>query len=332
MYDINWDASFYPLYGSTIIIPESTVIWRGFDPKYPAVSNRPAYYGARQVAQGYAQQHGKNASAFETTKRLNILDIRYMKTLLSQLFESNPITEADRDIFMATTISFGLCSYAHQITLFDERYANIYKSSDPVYNGIKKGIRHMKSLLRPKLLREQRGIRIAETQNDAIVMGFIKELFGDMYDGWIAPSQETPFHIEKQSRLHSELILFNPAAAGIEKLNYIPTVMKKLTINDMIMYNGMRLHTIDTMRMRASYYNATGGANLGKITTDVWDDYNHLIDKGDTYITSLYNKGIREGMRWKHKKPVKLLCMEALHPCVDPSIFENSSSGGLLLS
>jgi hypothetical protein len=332
MYDINWDASFYPLYGSTISIPTSTVIWRGFDPTYPAVSNRPAYYGALKVAQGYAQKYGTDASAFITTKYLNVLDIRYMKTLLSQLFESNPITEADRDIFMATTISFGLCSYAHQITLFDERYAKIYKSSDSSYDDIKMGIQHMKSLLQPKLLREQRGIRIAETSNDAIVMGFIKEIFGDNYDGWIAPSQETPFHIEKRSRLHSELVLFNPADSGIRLLDYVPTGIKKTHINEMILNRGVRLHTIDTSRMRASYYDAMGGSNLRNSNTDVCDDYNHLIDKGDEYITSLYNKGRKDGMRWKHKKPVKLLCMEALHPRVDPSIFENSSSGGLLLS
>ena len=333
IYDINWDASFYPLYGSTISIPTSTVIWRGFDPAYPAVSNRPAYYGARHVAQGYAQKHGRNASAFMTTKSLNIIDVRYMKTLLSQLFESNPITMADKDIFMATTISFGLCSYAHQIVLFKERYDSVLKSSDPKYDGIKTGFHHMDSLHRPKLLREQRGIRIAETTNDAIVMGFLKELFGDIYDGWIAPSQETPFHIEKQSILHSELVLFNPADSGIQLLHYVPTGMKKIHINEMILNRGVRLHTIDTSRMRASYYEAMGGTNRRNTTTaNVCDDYNHLIDKGDKYITALYNKGRKDGMRWKHKKPVKLLCMEALHPCVDPSMFEHSSGGGLLLS
>jgi hypothetical protein len=314
-YEINWDDNFLPLYGSTIMIPAGAIVWRGFDPKYPAISNRPAYYGSPTFAQGYADKYGVTAQPFITSRPLRLLDIRYMKVLLSQLFEDNKHTLSDIQIITATTISFGLCSLQHQIQLFKHRYNTIFTSSNIVYNDIKNGIKHLESILNPSFY-EQKGVRIAETTNDAIVMGFLKELFSSEYDGYIAPNITTPFHIEKSKfLLNSELVLFNPINSGIKLLINIPLKIQQATINYFILHSGHPLASIDTRDMKTSYYKSKGGGSIF-----VCDDYNNEYDKGNKHIIKLYKQGGKYGRSWKDK-PVRLYNTIVPGPEVDPTIF-----------
>lgn len=317
-YEINWDDNFLPLYGSTIMIPTGAILWRGFDPNYPAISSRPAYYGSKQFAQGYADKYGVNAKPFITTRPLHLLDIRYMKILLSQLFEDNKHNLSDKDIIIATTVSFGLCSLQHQIHLFKERYAPIFTSTDIVYNNIKKGLSHLESIVKQSFY-EQKGYRIAETTNDAIVMGFLKELFSSNYDGYISPNIITPFHIEKRHFvLNSELVLFNPVNSGIKLLNSIPSRIERATINYLILHSGHSFASIDTRSMKTSYYKSKGGGSIY-----VSDDYNNEYDKGNKHIIKLYKQGEKYGRRWNNK-PVRVYNTIAPGPEVDPAIFRLS--------
>ena len=221
-YEINWDDNFLPLFGTPIHIPANAILWRGYDPQYPAISDRPAYYGSQEFAQGYADKYSTIASPFITSHPIKLIDIRYMKVLLSQLFDHNmPHTKTDITIISATTISFGLCSLQHQIKLFKDRYKAIYSSavSNPVFDSLKLGINNLEKLLIPNSIYEQQGLRIAETTNDSIVMGFLKELFHKYYDGYISPNITTPFHIEKNNFiLNSEIVIFNPLYSGIKLL------------------------------------------------------------------------------------------------------------------
>jgi hypothetical protein len=317
-YDIIWDDKFLPLYGSSITIPASTLLWRGFDPAYPSISDRPAYYGHRKYAEGYAKKYGTNASSFITTRKINLLDIRYMKVLLKQLFDYNKITNNDKEVIMATTISFGLCSLSHQIALFKERYHAIYLTTDPMFDALKMGIRHVESLLKPTSVHEQSGIRIAETTNDAFVMGFLKELFFDHYDGFISPDIESPFHIEKKGfTLNAEIIIFNPYYSGIRLLQTIPKTLTPITINGLVLQSGYEYSSIITNEMKTSYY----APMKGGASSELPNDYNHFIEKGDVHIISLYRKGIAAGKRWNRLKQVKLYGVVPPHPMVDPSIF-----------
>lgn len=52
MYQIDWDTPFEPAYG-LVTIPSDVVVYRGYSTKYPAVSNRPAYFGAYGIAREY---------------------------------------------------------------------------------------------------------------------------------------------------------------------------------------------------------------------------------------------------------------------------------------
>jgi hypothetical protein len=332
-YEINWDDTFLPLYGNSIMIPANTIIWRGFDPKYEPISDRPAYYGSKIFAQGYAEKYGTNATPFITSRPLNLLDIRFMKVLLSQLFEHNHTSQANR-IIQSTTISFGLCSLQHQITLFKDLYKAIYASNNPSYIPLKEGIKQLESIISPDTIYEQKGVRIAETTNDAIVMGFLKELFSGQYDGYISPNIYTPFHVEKKGFiLNSELVLFNPKESGIQLLRHIPKSIQKQTINGCILSSGYNYTTIKTRGMTTSYYintpNIKNNKNSKKIggytVITPCDDYNHLYEKGDKQIQKLYNEGVKQGIKWRNKS-VSIYSSVAPGPEVDPSIFDSANS------
>lgn len=319
-YEINWDDNFLPMYGSTILIPAGAIVWRGFNPIYPAISNRPAYYGSKTFAQGYADKYGVNATPFITSRPLNLLDIRYMKVLLSQLFEDNKHNLSDKDIIIATTVSFGLCSLQHQITLFKDRYKPIFASTNPAYDNLKKGLTQLESIVKVSYY-EQKGYRIAETTNDAIVMGFLKELFSSNYDGYIAPNITTPFHIEKANfLLNSELVLFDPVNSGIKLLRDIPQKLNKATINYFILHSGHSFASIDSRGMKTSYYKG------GSSSISVCDDYNNEYDKGNKNIIKLYKQGEKCGRSWRDK-PVKLYNAIAPGPEVDPTIFLEYNGG-----
>lgn len=321
-YELRWQDSFFPLYGDIIHLPAGTILWRGFDPAYSAISDRPANFGAREFAQGYADKYGVDASPFITTRMLRLLDIRFMKVLLTQLFEQNAHTSTDRDIISATSIAFGLCTLPHQIKLFKERYRTIYSSTNSLYESLKAGVRHLESLVKPDVVYEQQGYRIAETTNDAIVMGFLKELFGQYYDGFISPNVMSPFHIEKDNFiLNSELIVFNPFESGISLVKSFPSKIQPLSINQCILTAGHTYRTIDTRNMKTSFY-VKSSVKKGRRKIEVCDDYNHLYDKGDTTIIQSYNQGIKHGKRW-NKKPVKLITSIAPGPTFDPTLFHH---------
>jgi hypothetical protein len=112
-YEINWDDNFLPLYGHSIMIPANTILWRGYDPKYEPISERPAYYGSKVFAQGYAEKYGTNASPFIISRPLHLLDIRFMKVLLSQLFEHNLKEYDDYDIIKEIDKRITAAVYVH---------------------------------------------------------------------------------------------------------------------------------------------------------------------------------------------------------------------------
>lgn len=321
-YEINWDDTFLPLYGTEILFPPNTIVWRGFDPQFPAISDRPAYYGAREFAEGYAKKFKIDAAPFITVRTLKLLDLRFMKVLLSQLFEQNYLNNnADIMTISRTTVSFGLCSLKHQIDLFKKLYAGIYKSSEPQYNSLKLGIEKLESILDLNSVYEKQGVRIAEINNDAFVMGFLKELFFAQYDGYIAPKLKTPFHVEKQNFiLNSELVLFNPIDSGIQLLKSNPNSIQRITINSCILTSGHGYTTIETRDMQTSYYTRKNTKGGGK-EVQISEDYNYLYDKGDKNIIKQYNEGIKMGKKW-NKKNIRIYSVVAPGPTVDPKIFE----------
>jgi hypothetical protein len=327
-YAIDFDKDFAPLYGDLISIPPNTIMWRGFDPKYPIVSDRPAYFGSQIFAQGYANRYNDIARPFVTGKYLKLIDIRFMKALLLQILRDNEIKKEDEKIIGAISVALGLCSLEHQIKTFKKLYG---KYVDYFKNEIKELEKHLK----PDSLYEQQGFRIAETSTDAHVMGFLKGLFSGVADGFIAPPTFTAFHLEKKDYiLNSEVIIFNPKLADMSMLDMVmlpgseadpvfgiiskPNLMPSSaahatnviplnkiptrTIHEIILTSEKKYTYISYLNYETETYipnrkSAGGGGNEICMT-----DYNYLIDSGNKTILKYYNDGLKAANKWRAKK------------------------------
>lgn len=338
-YNIDYDKDFAPLYGDLISLPPNTIMWRGFDPKYPIISDRPAYFGSQEFAQGYADKYGNIAMPFVSGKHLKLIDIRFLKSLLLQLFKDNNIKKEDEEIIGALSVALGLCSLEHQIKAFKLIYANNL-------DEFKDEIKELEKELKPYILYEQPGFRIAETTLDSHVMGFLKGLFSEVADGFIAPPTNTAFHIEKKDHiLNCEIVLFNPLACDISMLqlvrlpsstdelsfgiiskpNLMPSMSKEqllihinnktlqvipihnipiITIHELISSSKKKYTYLTYLNYETETYMPTNIIKGGKTKDfkDCMTDYNYLIDSGNKNILKYYNNGLKASNRWKVKK------------------------------
>jgi hypothetical protein len=220
MYLFDWTAPFEPLYGQPILIPSNMVFFRGYDTKYPAISDRVTHYGSQQTASGYALDPGMALGAFTNTRLLRLFDYRYMRLLLQQLFATRTQAAMQHLEPMARiTMSYGLCALRDQLAIMRRLLPGstglaaveaFYKNE---IDG--KDWENVPLCVNPFT---PEGIRVAETNNDARTLVFIKQVFGDMVDGFIAPRMSSPFHNEKEGFVSAEMVLFNPKAVGIKEM------------------------------------------------------------------------------------------------------------------
>jgi hypothetical protein len=77
---------------------------------------------------------------------------------------------------------------------------------------------------------EQEGVRVAETYIDGNVMLILKELFKDMYHGYIAPRMFSPFHTKNTS--HEEIVIFDPINADLQVTAEPPKIGKPTPIQE----------------------------------------------------------------------------------------------------
>ena len=226
--EFDWHADFSPLYGTPLILPPHTIIWRGYDTRYPILSERPAYFSSMFVASAYQERDGHHdLSAFLTTRSLRILDFHFMKNLLTRMIDLFSDRD-DRTGFNSVIIGFGLCSLRHQINLLKYRHAAQYKDST---SRIGRGIRAMEAVYRPHDIIEQPGFRVGITSDDGHAMAFLKEIFEGHFDGYIAPVLNSPFYVDGDGQIFPELVLFNPIHAGLYRHSTYPQPLIKARTN-----------------------------------------------------------------------------------------------------
>lgn len=273
--------AFTPLYGRSITIPINTLVWRGYNAKYP-LSNRPAYFGSKSTAKAY----GNTLGSFINIKPLRLLDIRFLKVILAQLINSNLElkTQQERNIVKAITVSFGLCSLGHQIKLMKHLY------KDQVLPGLEK----MEEVYNSNLIIEQPGVRVGEVECDAFTVSFLKGLLSDLIDGFISPRLESIFHVEKDGFMSQEMIIFNP----IEFMQLRPTnfLMKEPTqITDFFDSPTISIKCpILETEIQISNIRKGGGHKVFR------EDYNTLIENGNKKIIKRYNDGLAFGSRLRY--------------------------------
>ena len=292
--ELAWNRPFNPAYGIVDMYPEKFVFYRGYDISYAPVSERPAYYGTLEDARSYGTSAGRTVSAFTNKKRLRLMDIRFMKALLRELFAF----KEDENI-LSVVLSFGLCSLYHQCNLAKQRF------TDP---EILPSVQSLCKFYKESNY-EQQGFRAAETSNDAYTMGFLTKLFEDFADGFFSPRQFSPFHKEKTDyMLNGELILFNPLKSGIIKLDTFPTVVRRYFVETLYATYGKGIH-IGTAIMPQTVYVHQGGANESEqhIIEQISELLNH-----DPFIQDQWEKGSEAGLAWKAISEFKQL--EGPHP------------------
>jgi hypothetical protein len=304
MEELVWERPWNTAYG-IISIPKNTILYRGYNPRR-GITTYPSYFGSKKTAEEYAKLDGRKLGAFRTTKPVKVLDIRFMKHLLTELFAENPLTETSH----ATILAFGLCSLYHQIGLAKIRFqgqSQMNEKLEAMRNALKNG------------LYEQPGIRIAETTNDGEVMQYLAELFEGFVDGFIAPRLETTFHTEKGGFLNPECILFNPKDAEIELLNTVdPPIFNKVTIATLCVIQYGKAVTIGKYDdMSDEFYLRGGGFNYNTLPSV--EEFQDLLYKKDKAALQAYRRGKQNGKAQRLK--TNYYSPEAPHPRVPVNSF-----------
>jgi hypothetical protein len=299
MEQLDWDKNFDPAYGKVLMMPSKYIYYRGYDPKYPVISNRPAYFGSLKTASGYAERCGGVVNAFTNKNYITLIDVRFMKDILRNLFQEYDHEDDER--ILSVLISFGISSLAHQIKLADRRFAAIkdHESMKSLRDYYKSG------------LMEQQGFRLAETHNDAETMGFLQSLFEGFVDGFISPRQFSPFHVEKPNHmLNAEMIIFNPENSGISILPdnmrikpEPPTPIKWFYNKDL-----KRIHLGDDPSLPYNFH-MKGGADPSEIDAvalnTIFDTQLPIVEQinmafsDDPAIQEAWNRGLESGVEWR---------------------------------
>ena len=275
--ELNLDIPFYPAYGIFELKELFYVYYRGFDPLYPAISERPAYFGTRSVAEGYARKHGNGIRMFTNSHPLKLIDVRFMKDLLRYLFATH--SDGTEDI-LSTILSFGICSLSHQIELAKIRFKSLL--GQPQLETLEKYYK--------KGLFEQEGVRIAETENDAQTMGFLKGLFEGVIDGFVSPQTYSPFHTEKPGNMMvAELIIFNPLRSGIKMIMSPLRIVGKETISEIYNKRFGSKFQFGIPPKQVDFFMKTGGGTADESLPSV-----EMIDMSG----ELFTKGYDAGKRW----------------------------------
>lgn len=259
-------------------MPANMVFFRGHEIKYP-ISHMPAYFSSYEVASGYARGSDKTVSPITNTYELKLLDVRFMKDILRELFSTNPSDES----CLSVILSFGICSLYHQYILAKRRFQTKLLDS----------LVALRATYRESLF-EQPGVRIAETNNDAITMGFLKSLFEGFIDGFISPRQSSAFHIEKDGMMSPEMIIFDPIKVGLRALTTIPPDLPKISINQLYSNIYGKTINLDTSVYHSTMY--TGGGVESELPS-----VEQIVSSFDTdeNIRNDFAIGLEDGARWK---------------------------------
>jgi hypothetical protein len=311
MHEIDWEKQFYPLYGTKIILPKDTILWRGHSTDYPTLQNRPTFFGSKETASGYSRQNNTTISSFITQRPLRIIDIRFLKVLLKELFQglqNKKLSEKDINMIKASTISLGTSSLKHQIELIH----NVYGDNTKLLPGFK-ALEDYYNSLHSNLFIEHEGVRIGETLIDGYTMSFIKGLFDNTFDGVISPRVYSPFHIEKENTNSPELLLFSPHKDVLQiPINSIPKTILSIPINGLILKNNYIYTTNKIDNTPFIFYMRGGGTTVPTI-----DRFNEMLDTNNSIATKHYTCGYNTGLKWRKY----VTAIEPPAPCCPVEIF-----------
>ena len=251
-------------------ISTNTIFFRGIDKKLdndndiirPGV---PMFMGPEYIAKEYGHVYRLRPS-----RNLRLLDFRRLKNLMRLVVSARKKMTSDVvwnrfiESVRLITIAFGLCSYAGQIDLMEKHVASIEADVLDVkeLDFIKSRIENMKLTDTKHVLNpfEPEGVRIAETQIDRKVMFILKELFGDVYDGYIAQKMYSPFHVQNAS--HEEILIFDPVKSGIVLFNDNDVTIPVMPISKV--FTGYKIFELEGDSFKRTIILSGGGKRKNK--------------------------------------------------------------------
>lgn len=284
---------FPPLFGISVIIDENTLLFRSYDVHYDILSDRPAYFSTYSNAKEYSNFiKNRNLGAFLPKREINLLDIRYVKSILNEMILERKSNNKDIiNNYLTIALSFGLINLKEQIKLYKLRYPE-YKN-DIRYKNIKKYIKKNSTLdyyskkinINPI---ELSGIRIGETTNDSYSSFILKNIFKSSFDGIISPDIESPYHSSTNNIIPCEILLFNPKESVYLLDKKINNIIKKSVID---ILHEHRIFPISTNIDNSLFYYKTQ-KGCGK--KENMSNRLLYIDQKNEYLEKMCNKEINK--------------------------------------
>lgn len=301
------DEPFDPLYGAPIVIPQDHVFYRGYDVRFSSISDRPSHYSVKHVAAAYAAKPHSTLGCFTNSRALLLLDFRYMCVLLTQMF-SNRVDNTFPSInpIVRISVGYGLCDICEQLDLGTRMFPTSLgiEHLKTYYNN---HIKHTDYQGRPIDVNplSPSGFRIAETQNDGFILTFVKDIFGDMVDGFIAPRLKTPYHYEKNGTMSPEIVLFSPQKAGVRQIPGDPT-LPTTKITDVMQLRSSRQElrcslACMTAAMRKPLMYGGDGSSAELEAMDASDAFFQLVDEKDKGAVKLMKESKAAAKKWRKK-------------------------------
>ena len=199
----------------------------------------PIYLASKESAKKYSDDNDSNIFSISVNEYIKIIDIRKIQHILQIVLDSYIYKKNDTEFkthMEIFSLALGLVDYKTQVIEFDRIAREQKWIEDP---NISNGINRMKQFFNDKINTYKMargpltklGFRIALTDVDALVVLFLKELFGDYCDGYIAPKMFSP--LQPEFYINEELVLFDTKKLVVVDSSIIP---KKKDI-DILLYN-----------------------------------------------------------------------------------------------
>jgi hypothetical protein len=198
-------------------LPTDHLIFRSHDPSSP-ISRFPLYFGDLEVAEFYQQvSQGRTIKVCMPNKQLNVLDMRYVCAILPILMNPVNKTKDYINILKKLSLTLGLVTFEKQIHILQQYQKPALQPYIDRMTAFK-NLQNKPNWVNPL---EIQGVRCGITDHDYNVMIFLKELFGHLVDGIIAPAMPSPFHDQvsqdiRTSKIYQELIIFDPQTVLLE--------------------------------------------------------------------------------------------------------------------
>jgi hypothetical protein len=309
-HELDFDESFDALYGAPIIIPQDFLFYRGYDTQYPAVSEWPSHYGSLSTATSYSTAKNRTLGYFTNSKPLKLLDFRYMKTILQELFKTRKDnSESSVGPIVRTSFAYGISGLHDQIQLGKRMF--------PSSPGTKALIEFYKTFIENREYMDMplnmnpvtaEGVRVAETMNDGYVLTFIRDAFGDWVDGFIAQRMITPYHVEKQGTINPEIIIFNPIKSRIVQISLPKTPANHISIIQILNMQTQRIEI--KMATGQITHRIPRGGNHSTPSQDNYnysdsdndsDEFFNALTKKQKDAVALYKTATKAAKVWKRR-------------------------------